>query len=199
MRAGLFALAAGVFAAAFLVAGAGGNSSLAQESVTVNMGPTEGPDGGGDQTGTVTLNAMDGQTEVVVDIDPSPDGADVEQPAHIHAGSCDNLGAVEYPLENVVNGQSTTVVDVSLADLQADTFAINVHKSGEEIGVYTSCGDIPAAAGDTPSPTATAADAPQTGGPTDNGSTSTATYLLLAIGAVAIAGSGALIFRFRRI
>lgn len=194
----VFALAIAIGGAA-LFAGAGAS---AQTAVTVDMGPAEGPDGGGDQTGSVTLTAMDDQTEVVVDIDPSPDGATVEQPAHIHAGTCTDIGAVEYALENVVDGQSTTVVDVSLADLQAGTFSINVHKSGDEVGVYTSCGDIPQADGDaTDAPTATASPAsvPDTGGPpsADTG-VGMATYLLIAAAALIVSGGAGFAWAVRR-
>jgi hypothetical protein len=66
------------------------------------------------------------------------------QPAHIHVGSCPNPGAVKYPLNNVVNGMSETVLDVKLDDVMksADKLAINVHKSAAESKVYTACGDI---------------------------------------------------------
>jgi len=173
-------------------------AASAQESVTVDMGPAEGPDGGGDQTGTVTLTAMDDQTEVVVDIDPSPDGATVEQPAHIHAGTCADIGAVEFPLTNVVNGQSTTVVDVSLADLQAGTYSINVHKSGDEVGVYTSCGDIPQTQA-TATATTTAGSVPDTGGPpTSESGLPSSIYLLIgAIGLLVVGGTGLVLARQR--
>jgi hypothetical protein len=176
-----------------------GDGAHAQQTVTVDMGPAEGPDGGGDQTGTVTLTAMNGQTQVVVDIDPSPDGASVAQPAHIHAGACATIGAVEFPLTSVVNGQSTTTVDISLADLQAGAYSINVHKSADEVGVYTSCGDIPAAAGATATATGTAAAVPSTGGPpAGEGTASTAVYLLLAAAALLAAGATSLVIVRRR-
>jgi hypothetical protein len=82
--------------------------------------------------------------------------ANAGRPAHIHAGSCDNLGEVVYPLTNLVaptgatSGQASaimaetsfTTVDVSLNDLLAGTFAVNVHESVENIGHYIACGDI---------------------------------------------------------
>lgn len=184
----VLALAAALLVAAFLVGGTGNTASALQETVTVALGPTEGPAGGGDQTGTATLTAAGDQTEVVVSIDPSPEGAEVEQPAHIHAGTCgDNLGAVEYPLTNVVDGSSTTTVDASLASLQTGDFAINVHKSGEEIGVYVSCGNIPAAAAEEPE---AANGLPSTGGPPSGNSTQAWSYLLIAAGVLALLGGG---------
>ncbi len=136
--------------AALLVVGvsvlAGGDGAAsAQEAVTVTMSATTGPDGGGSQTGTTILTAMGNQTEVVVSIDVSPDGSDVEQPAHVHAGTCgDNLGAVVHVLTNVVDGGSTTVIDATLESIRTGDFSINIHKSGAEVGVYVSCGVIPA-------------------------------------------------------
>ena len=79
-------------------------------------------------------------------------------PAHIHNGSCADLGDVVYPLTDItliggaaertgaasaipVDG-STTVVDTPLQDLIDGDFAINVHKSADEINIYIACGDI---------------------------------------------------------
>lgn len=111
-------------------------------------GPAEGPsvtiemralnDSG--QSGTATLTDEEGQTRVVVELANSPAGP---QPIHIHPGPCADLDpAPQYPLTNLSNGRSETVVEVSLEDLLAGTFAINAHKSPEEVQIYVSCGDI---------------------------------------------------------
>src|SRR5215204_3474625 len=79
-------------------------------------------------------------------------------PAHIHSGSCAELGDVVYPLTEIteVGGDaertgaasaipvksSSTVVDTPLQDLVDGDFAINVHESAEEIDTYIACGDI---------------------------------------------------------
>jgi hypothetical protein len=96
-------------------------------------------------------------------------------PAHIHSGTCDNLGEVVYPLTNIAEiggmaaGMSTpmagmeaspmageqvgaanaipvlmsvTQLDVSLDDLLAAPYAINVHESQENIGNYIACGNV---------------------------------------------------------
>jgi plastocyanin len=79
-------------------------------------------------------------------------------PAHIHSGSCADLGDVVYPLTDItpIGGDtertgaasaipvegSTTVVDTPLQDLVDGDFAINVHLSADEIGTYIACGDI---------------------------------------------------------
>ncbi len=77
-------------------------------------------------------------------------------PAHIHTGTCAELGDVVVPLENVEapSGEaagpesahavdiSRTFVDLPLEDIIAGGHAINVHLSDEEIGTYIACGDI---------------------------------------------------------
>ena len=78
-------------------------------------------------------------------------------PAHIHAGSCAELGEVVSPLENVAipadavrEGAeaahpvkiSQTHVDMPLQEIIDGGYAINVHQSAEEIDVYIACGDI---------------------------------------------------------
>ncbi len=107
-------------------------------SITINLGP--GKDG--DQSpGTARLTDRGGKTQVVVNIKPGAAG--VEQPAHIHEGACPNVGAVKYPLANIVDGTSTTMVDASLVSLLTGGFSINAHKSAADIGVYVACGGIP--------------------------------------------------------
>jgi Cu/Zn superoxide dismutase len=92
------------------------------------------------QSGTATLTAVDStKTKVQVELSNSPAGL---QPAHIHSGTCSNLGSVEYALASVENGKSESTVDVSVTDLLAGQFAINVHKSAAEANVYISCGEI---------------------------------------------------------
>lgn len=184
----MFALAA-ILVVAVSVLASGHRGAAAQEVVTVTMSATTGPDGGGSQTGTATLTATGNQTEIVVNIDVSPDGPDVEQPTHVHAGTCgDNLREVVYSLTSVVDGASTTVIDATLDSLQTGDFSINVHKSGEEIGVYVSCGVIPAPAA-----------VPTTGGSpgTDSG-LPTLTYALLVLGALTVVGGATTIALERR-
>lgn len=77
-------------------------------------------------------------------------------PAHIHAGSCAELGEVVLPLSDVAapagehsgpesalpvkTGQTT--VDMPLQEIIDGGHAINVHLSADEIGTYIACGDI---------------------------------------------------------
>lgn len=90
-------------------------------------------------------------------------------PAHIHAGSCPDVGDVVFPLNDVaatdmmatpmmgmeaspmagddmdmaqVMAMSTTVVEAPLSDIMSAEHAINVHESAERIENYIACGDI---------------------------------------------------------
>jgi len=99
---------------------------------------------GSGQNGVTSLvDNGDGTTTVTIEIS---NGTDTPQPAHIHEGTCANLNPKPtYPLNNVVNGKSVTVIETSADDVVDGVFAVNVHKSGAEASVYTSCGDITSA------------------------------------------------------
>jgi hypothetical protein len=93
------------------------------------------------ETGSATLTEENGQVTVALSMQGYLE--DTPQPAHIHVGSCPDVGAVQYPLMNLVNGESTTVLEVTLAQLAGELpLGINVHKSVPEASVYTACGDI---------------------------------------------------------
>src|SRR5581483_10306270 len=97
------------------------------------------------ETGTATLTDLgNGKTMVEVSLTGEPDGA--SQPMHIHQGQCGpTLGQVAFPLTNLENGKSTTTIDAALETLTTGGFAINGHKSAQEISVYVFCGNIPSA------------------------------------------------------
>ena len=79
-------------------------------------------------------------------------------PAHIHSGTCAELGDVVAPLTEVAHvgndaertgatssipvKSSTTVIDMPLQEIIDGGHAINVHLSPEEIDTYIACGDI---------------------------------------------------------
>jgi hypothetical protein len=92
-------------------------------------------------TGTAKLSpTSDGQVEVEIELDGSDGGP---HPAHIHKGSCADLDPnPAFPLEDVVDGRSKTTVDVDVADVTADEYAINVHESPENAENYVACGDV---------------------------------------------------------
>jgi hypothetical protein len=87
-------------------------------------------------------------------------------PAHIHSGTCDTLGDIVAPLNDVTSGsamatpgatpsiamaatpeagaaeQSSTTVDIALDEMVNGEHAINVHESAENIQNYIACGDV---------------------------------------------------------
>jgi hypothetical protein len=131
--------------------------ALAQDDVVVPI--NELNDSGVSGDASLTDNG-DGTTTVDILVD----GATGGHPAHIHSGTCAELGDVVYPLTDVdASGESVTVVDVPLADLlSGGPYAINIHLSADEIGTYVACGDIQqeAAAGSEATPAAAAAASP---------------------------------------
>jgi Cu/Zn superoxide dismutase len=96
------------------------------------------------ETGTATLTQVADGVRVSVKLDGAP--KDVPQPTHIHVGNCGHSNkAPEYPLASTTNGASlSTVKGIQLADLLKGTYAINVHKSADDLGTYVSCGNIAA-------------------------------------------------------
>ena len=93
------------------------------------------------EMGTASLTPVDGKTKVILKLSGAP--KDMSQPAHIHTGTCAAIGAVKYPLTFPKNGESETVLDISLDRLLDELpLAVNVHKSPQEAGIYYSCGNI---------------------------------------------------------
>jgi hypothetical protein len=121
---------------AAVLAACGGSASSA-ETRTVQLATLN--DSG--VSGTVSLtDAGGGLTRVVVAVVP---GANPDMPAHIHPGSCDNLvPQPKYPLQNVVNGSSTTTVPAPLGELMAGDLAVNLHRSNQDLATYTACADL---------------------------------------------------------
>ncbi|HEX3463380.1 MAG TPA: hypothetical protein VHS78_04955 [Candidatus Elarobacter sp.] len=100
------------------------------------------PQNNSGESGTATL--YDGVKGLIVKLRMSGSGGDVDQPAHIHKGTCEKLDPKPaYPLKPVHDGLSeTTIESVTLAQLQKAPYAINVHKSAKEAAVYVSCGNL---------------------------------------------------------
>ena len=106
--------------------------------------PISAQNGSGEK-GTVTLTASGDKTIVTVALTGAPAEA---QPAHIHTGSCTNLNpAPKFPLTSLTSGKSTTTVPASLASLTAGGFAVNVHKSANDLKDYVACGNLARASG----------------------------------------------------
>lgn len=114
----------------------------AQSPLTIQLAPLN--DSG--QSGTAVLTDM-GNGQIKVDVTVSGEPAGASEPEHIHTGQCGpTLGGVVYPLTNLENGTSTTMITATLASLMDGNHAINGHKSKAEIQTYVYCGNIPAAA-----------------------------------------------------
>lgn len=96
---------------------------------------------GSGETGKAVLLGTKNQTKVTITVSNEPTGA--RQPAHIHGGSCPKPGAVLYPLNDVVTGTSTTVLNIKLSDLsKMAPLTVNVHKSAAQTNIYVSCGNL---------------------------------------------------------
>src|SRR3954451_14997719 len=128
----------GAFAVALTTIALLPSDTQAQQSVTIALSPQNNSG----QSGTAVLTSEGTGTKVVITLSNAPG----PHPAHIHTGSCPDPGAVVYPLTSVTNGRSETVVAASLSDILRAPHAINIHKSPQEIPVYTSCGNVTAAA-----------------------------------------------------
>jgi hypothetical protein len=100
---------------------------------------------GSGESGTATIAVKGDKTEITIKLSGVPQGT--AQPAHIHAGTCANLDPKpKIPLKNVVNGTSTTMLDMNAKEVLAGGGAINVHKSTEDLKTYVACGDLNAKA-----------------------------------------------------
>jgi hypothetical protein len=91
--------------------------------------------------------------------DATPEAAETAaaRPAHIHTGTCDEVGEVVAPLTDLTGvtgdrvGQarraipaesSFTSVPLTLDAILGADHVVNVHLSAEEIGTYIACGEI---------------------------------------------------------
>jgi hypothetical protein len=114
-------------------------SAFAQEPTTLII-PMHALNGS-HEDGTATLTQGADGVHVTVSLQNAPDNP---QPTHIHIGSCSNINkAPEYALVDTQGGRGDSIVrGVKLDDLLKGSYAINVHKSGFDLGTYASCGDI---------------------------------------------------------
>lgn len=93
---------------------------------------------GSGQDGLVLITEENGKTKVEL----STNNTNGTQPAHIHEGACSAAGKIKWPLKNVVDGNSSSFIPVTIGELKAFLpLAINVHKSASEAATYVSCGD----------------------------------------------------------
>ena len=106
--------------------------------------------------GLATVSAQDATPE---------SGTGAGHPAHVHAGTCESLGDVVYPLNDVtgemlegtpsatpasvedaghgeVVAMSQTDIDATMDDLLGEEYAINVHESADNMGNFIACANI---------------------------------------------------------
>ena len=106
----------------------------------------------GGQSGTARLSESPSVVlTVMISLQQNAPGA--QQPASIHAGTCNGFDAApKFPLNPVVNGKSTTSpLNSTLGELSSSPYVIVVQRSASD-PTTTSCGVIPVAATTSPSP-----------------------------------------------
>lgn len=99
------------------------------------------PQGDLGRPGTLVLTEENGRAKILIGLGGG--ASSVAQPAHIHTGTCAEMGEVKYSLSNVVAGASQTVLDVGMDYLlNQRPLSVNVHKSAAELNISVSCGDL---------------------------------------------------------
>jgi hypothetical protein len=91
---------------------------------------------------TITPSGTD-ETHVEITLDTA--GAEDVRPAHVHEGqSCDDLNPEPaFPLADVEDGASATVLDQGVEQLLDGSYVVNVHESADQLDTYIACGEIP--------------------------------------------------------
>jgi len=108
----------------------------AEEELTVQL--TE--QNGSGQSGAATFTALGGgRTRIVLDLGNPPR---VPQPAHVHSGSCDDLGDPLVALTSLEDGRSETEAKTTLERLARGDLVIHAHKSAAEYDVSVACAPI---------------------------------------------------------
>ena len=114
------------------------HNEIAGHSLQINMGQQNNSG----QAGNASVTDANGGVNVAIHIKSEPKGA--SEPAHIHQGTCTKLNPAPWkPLNPVVNGNSMThLAGVTVAQIKKGKYAINVHKSANDLKTYVSCGDL---------------------------------------------------------
>lgn len=114
------------------------HNAMSGKLLNINMGAMNGSK----QDGSASIGDHGNGVQVTIHLYNEPKGA--SEPSHIHQGTCKNLNPAPWkPLKNVVNGTSqTNIPGVTVAQLKKSHYAINVHKSANDLKTYVSCGDV---------------------------------------------------------
>jgi hypothetical protein len=90
------------------------------------------------QHGVATLQAEGSKTRVTIKVAGGPAEP---QPSHFHTGTCEKYAPRPlYMLQSLVNGESSTTLDIPIDRLVKGDLVINVHRSLTDIANVTSCG-----------------------------------------------------------
>jgi hypothetical protein len=97
------------------------------------------------ETGAALIASIGRSTRIAIDLHGEP--TDASQPANVHDGTCHSVAAIRYPLNDVRNGQSTSLIPVTLAKLLVGRYVINVQSSAASLRApkdyhYVSCGEL---------------------------------------------------------
>jgi hypothetical protein len=131
---GVVLAAAGLIGVAGCGGGSGGSAGMAELTLQLVEQNSSGQDG------RATFTSLDGgRTRVVLELTNPPN---VAQPAHLHSGTCDDLGDPVFALTSVEDGTSETEVESSLEELEQGDLVIHAHKSDAEYDVSVACAPV---------------------------------------------------------
>ncbi len=133
--------AAVLTAAAMIAGGCGSGSDDGAESAAGDPLVLElFEQNGSGQTGTATFTALgEGRTRIVLELTNPPAEP---QPAHVHSGSCEDLGPPVVGLTDVEDGRSVTETDTPLDELEGRDLVIHAHKSEAVFDVSIACAPV---------------------------------------------------------
>lgn len=123
--------------AVFFLAGLA-TAASAERTVTVKVNAMNGSG----ESGTATFTADGDKTVIAVDLQNAPK---VRQPSHLHDGTCEDYSpAPAYPLNDLVDGKSRTVINEKFDRIVSGRYIINVHKSYDDIATQAACSVVKA-------------------------------------------------------
>ncbi len=112
-------------------------------SATVSLGSKQfdlNEKNGSNEDGTVTVSEVGGKTKIEISLTHAPSTA---QAVRLYAGSCSAIGILKYALNSVVNGVSTTTLNLSLAQFKAmGSLALDVRQSAGQANTSVACADV---------------------------------------------------------
>ena len=99
-------------------------------------------------SGEVYATPAEGRTTIILTINAADTAQGQRHMAHIHAGTCENIGQVVAPLEAVTTvsgeGTSTTLLGQDFETFADGNHVVAAHEAGGEPGRTILCAPIPA-------------------------------------------------------